>query len=75
VAEPLQAVGAALGRDPLRFIMTGGEDFGLVATFPAGTELPAEWTVIGQVLDSGEVGAVTVDGEEYGDATGHRHFT
>jgi thiamine-monophosphate kinase len=76
VPEPLQAVGAALGQDPMRFILTGGEDFALVATFPMGTQLPDEWTVIGSVLEAGdrEAGAVTVDGEEYEGAAGHRHF-
>jgi thiamine-monophosphate kinase len=76
VAEPLQAVGAALGHDPMRFILTGGDDYCLVATFPTGTALPAEWTEIGSVLEAGdgEAGVVTVDGEEYEDAAGHRHF-
>ena len=37
LAEPLQAVGAALGADPMQFILGGGDDHALVATFPAGT--------------------------------------
>ena len=43
IAEPLQAVGAALGADPLRFILAGGDDHALVATFPAGASLPEGW--------------------------------
>jgi thiamine-monophosphate kinase len=76
VAEPLQAVGAALGQEPMRFILTGGDDYCLVATFPAGTGLPSEWTVIGSVLEAGdgEEGAVTVDGEAYESPGGHQHF-
>lgn len=74
VAEPLQAVGAALGQDPLRFIFTGGDDYGLVATFPEGTTLPEEWTVIGRVLADGGEGTVTVDGEVYEGSAGHQHF-
>ncbi|MGN6722583.1 MAG: thiamine-phosphate kinase, partial [Marmoricola sp.] len=32
VPEPLQAVGSATGIDPLRFVLTGGEDHSLLAT-------------------------------------------
>lgn len=71
LAEPLQAVGAALGADPLRFILGGGDDHALVATFPAGTTLPASWTPIGTVSE-GE--GVTVDGGPYEGPTGHTHF-
>ena len=71
VAEPLRAVGAALGADPMQFILTGGDDHALVATFPAGTTLPAEWTQIGEVSE-GE--GVTVDGAAYDGPTGHQHF-
>ena len=71
VAEPLRAVGAALGADPLGFILGGGDDHSLVATFPAGTELPTGWLVIGAVSD-GE--GVTVDGTAYEGPSGHTHF-
>jgi thiamine-monophosphate kinase len=71
VAEPLQAVGAALGADPLRFILTGGDDHALVATFPAGVALPEGWTRIGSVQEGS---GVTVDGAEYEGPAGHTHF-
>jgi thiamine-monophosphate kinase len=74
VPEPLQAVGAALGVDPMRFMLTGGDDYSLVATFPADSELPRTWTPIGTVLGHGEAGAVTVDGTAYEDPEGHQHF-
>ena len=74
VAEPLQAVGAALGADPLRFILTGGDDHALVATFPPTALLPNGWTLIGEVGDGGEDTAVTVDGHRWEGPTGHRHF-
>ncbi len=74
IAEPLQAVGAALGVDPLRFVLTGGDDYGLVATFPAATAPPEGWRVVGCVLAEGEPGAVTVDGDGYEDSAGHLHF-
>ena len=71
IAEPLHAVGAALGADPLRFVLTGGDDHALVATFPSGTTLPDGWTEIGEVGD-GE--GVTVDGSRYDGPGGHTHF-
>lgn len=71
VAEPLRAVGAALGADPMRFILTGGDDHALVATFPGGVELPGGWRPIGEVADGS---GVTVDGAEYEGPAGHQHF-
>jgi thiamine-monophosphate kinase len=71
IAEPLQAVGAALGADPLRFVLTGGDDHALVATFPSGASLPDGWTAIGEVAE-GE--GVTVDGASYDGPSGHVHF-
>ena len=71
VAEPLHAVGAALGADPLSFVLAGGDDHALLATFPAGTSLPEGWHEIGRVQD-GE--GVTVDGQTYEGATGWTHF-
>lgn len=71
VAEPLRAVGAALGADPMQFILTGGDDHALVATFPAGTSLPPRWYQIGLVSEGSEV---TVDGAAYAGPAGHQHF-
>ena len=71
VAEPMRAVGAALGANPMRFILTGGDDHALVATFPAGTHLPDGWTRIGEVAEGA---GVTVDGESYEGPGGHVHF-
>jgi thiamine-monophosphate kinase len=71
VAEPLQAVGAALGADPMQFILGGGDDHALLATFPSAKKVPAGWTVIGSVAE-GE--GVTVDGAPYDGPTGWTHF-
>jgi thiamine-monophosphate kinase len=71
VPEPLRAVGAALGADPMRFVLTGGDDHPLVATFPREVLLPERWTVIGEVTE-GE--GVTVDGEAYDGPAGWTHF-
>lgn len=71
VPEPLRAVGAALGADPLRFILAGGDDHALVATFPQGALLPEGWSPIGDVAEGS---GVTVDGAAYEGPTGHTHF-
>jgi len=71
IAEPLHAVGAALGVDPLRFVLTGGDDHPLVATYPPDVRLPDGWTRIGEITD-GE--GVTVDGAAYDGPAGHTHF-
>ncbi len=46
IAEPLQAVGAALGADPIQFVLGGGDDHALLATFPEGS-VPKGWSVVG----------------------------
>lgn len=76
VFEPVQAVAQALGADPLTFVLTGGDDYALVATFSQATELPDGWTRIGTVADvMGPDGpGVTVDGATWQGATGHQHF-
>jgi thiamine-monophosphate kinase len=76
VGDPLRAVGAALGVDPLTFVLGGGDDHAVVGTFPDGAVLPAGWTAIGVVLDAGEEPdqRVTVDGAAYEGEAGFRHF-
>jgi thiamine-monophosphate kinase len=39
----------ALLPSPLEWVLTGGEDHSLAATFPASTTLPSRWRVIGTV--------------------------
>ncbi|WP_199430396.1 thiamine-phosphate kinase [Qaidamihabitans albus] len=72
VDRKLVDVGSALGADPLRWVLTGGEDHALVATFPSYTDLPEGWTRIGGVLlpDTG----VTVDGSPYEGESGWAHW-
>lgn len=71
IAEPLHAVAAATGVDPVRFVLTGGEDHSLLATFPADAVLPDGFRVIGEVVEGQ---GVTVDGQTWTDETGHTHF-
>lgn len=62
VPDRLQDVGRALNVDPLRWLLTGGEDHALVATFGSTTDVPAGWTVIGRVREGT---GVLVDGAPY----------
>ena len=70
VPAKLAEVGAALNVDPLQWILTGGDDFALVATFPRGSSLPDGWRAIGTVT-AGE--GVRVDGRRWPQG-GHEHF-
>jgi thiamine-monophosphate kinase len=71
VPEPLHAVAAATGSDPLRYVLGGGDDHALLATFPSAQAVPEGWRVIGSVLE-GE--GVTVDGSAWDGPTGWTHF-
>ncbi len=76
LADPMHAVGSALGVDPMQFVLGGGDDHAIVATFPAGTTLPEGFTLIGSVsgADSGSSAVVTVDGAAYDGPRGWSHF-
>ena len=71
VPAPIRDAAAAIGAKPLDWILTGGDDNALAATFPAGVPLPEPWRVVGRV-SAGE--GVTVDGEPYDGDPGHAHF-
>jgi thiamine-monophosphate kinase len=55
----------------LSWVLTGGEDHSLAATFPAAARLPAGWRVIGSV---GAGSGVTVDGAPKAGLGGWEHF-
>ena len=75
VTEPLQAVAAATGSDPYTFILTGGDDHALAATFPSLDARPAGWLVIGDVGSAHDDQAgVLVDGTVWEAASGFDHF-
>jgi thiamine-monophosphate kinase len=85
VPAPLADAAAALGRDALEWVLTGGEDHALAATFPTQAQVPPGWVVVGRVVPgpgpSAEPGTgprVTVAGLPPGTYTGPggwRHFT
>jgi thiamine-monophosphate kinase len=71
--EPLRDVSSALGVDPLDWVLGGGDDHALLATFPAGATLPLEFRPIG-VVSKGDPG-VTFGGKGTGERpTGFDHF-
>jgi len=55
----------------LAWVLTGGEDHALAATFPPGTALPPRWTIIGTAHE-GE--GVLVDGQAWAGSAGWDHF-
>jgi thiamine-monophosphate kinase len=56
----------------LAWVLTGGDDHALAATFPRRVALPPRWTVIGEVLTG--LGGVLVDGRAWAGSTGWDHF-
>jgi thiamine-monophosphate kinase len=55
----------------LAWVLTGGEDHALAATFPPGTVLPPRWDLIGTVREGD---GVTVDGQPWAGSAGWDHF-
>jgi thiamine-monophosphate kinase len=73
IPDALSQVGSALAVDPITWVLRGGDDHALVATFSAGTKLPNGWHDIGSVVEANADGSVTVDGTPYA-AGGFDHF-
>jgi len=71
VPPAMRDAATALGLDPYQWLLAGGEDHALAATFPAGTALPEGWREIGTVHD-GE--GVTVDRKPWSGPMGWDHF-
>ena len=72
VSNALRSAADALGdQDPLDWVLHGGEDHGLVATFPPETALTGRWSVLGQVRE-GE--GVWVDSRRAERLSGWNHF-
>jgi thiamine-monophosphate kinase len=55
----------------MEWVLTGGEDHSLIATFPASTRLPTRWRVIGAVRPGT---GVTVDDAPHAGPGGWQHF-
>jgi thiamine-monophosphate kinase len=81
IPEPLRVVAVATGTDPQTWVLTGGEDHALAATFPTRDVVPSGWQVIGTVTGgdsargpSAAGDRVTVDGAVWEAPTGYDHF-
>ncbi|GAA3306930.1 thiamine-phosphate kinase [Glutamicibacter nicotianae] len=71
----LEAASELTGTDPMSWVLYGGEDFGLLAAFPDGVEIPGEFTVIGVAKPAnGRRAVVKVDGKVAKPETGFDHF-
>jgi thiamine-monophosphate kinase len=79
VPEPMQAAASAYNVDPREWLLRGGEDHALLATFPEGASVPDGFRVIGRVRAAGTAHAsepgVMVDGTRDDGPGGHRHFS
>jgi len=62
LAEPLRETAALLGKDPLDWVLGGGEDHGLLCTFPAGAPLPRGFAAIGSIVPGHGRAPVTIAG-------------
>jgi thiamine-monophosphate kinase len=58
----LELPAQSLDVNPRQWVLSGGEDHSLLATFPPSAQIPRSFKVIGKVLESGEP-AVLLDGE------------
>lgn len=61
----------ALGVDPYAWLLGGGDDHALAATFPPHVTLPDDWRPVGRVVEGS---GLTVDGRSHKGPTGWDHF-
>jgi thiamine-monophosphate kinase len=71
VPQEFKDTARALNADPLQWLLAGGEDHALAATFPPDVDLPMAWSVVGRV-EEGE--GVLVDGAAWPGPGGWRSF-
>nr|WP_296073608.1 thiamine-phosphate kinase [uncultured Actinoplanes sp.] len=71
VPDQMRDAATALGVDPYHWLLAGGDDHALVATFPPAVTLPPEFRVIGVVHEGT---GVTVDRKPWTGGMGWDHF-
>jgi len=71
VPHQMRDAAHALGVDPYSWVLGGGDDHALAATFPEDLGIPDGWRMVGHVVHGG---GLTVDGKPYKGATGWDHF-
>ena len=73
--EAVITTASAYNLDPLTWVLGGGDDHALLATFEAGATLPEGFTAVGTVMDVVGSGArVSVDGKQVEQIAGFEHF-
>lgn len=71
IPSALAEAAAAYSMDPLEWVLTGGDDHALLATFPPGSDIPDGFVLIGEVR-AGE--GVALNGTAVTAPGGHDHF-
>jgi thiamine-monophosphate kinase len=71
IPDQMRDAASALGVDPYGWLLAGGDDHALAATFPPGAELPPGWRVVGGVHEGT---GVTVDRRQWQGGKGWDHF-
>ncbi|WP_431711884.1 thiamine-phosphate kinase [Glutamicibacter uratoxydans] len=73
--ERLEPAAELLGIEPLQWVLYGGEDFGILATFPDEAAVPEEFVIIGKTIAMRNgCPAVYIDGEKMAESQGFDHF-
>jgi thiamine-monophosphate kinase len=71
IPDQMRDAASALGVDPYSWILAGGDDHALAATFPPEVPLPAGFRIVGSVHEGT---GVTVDRKPWEGGTGWDHF-
>jgi len=71
VPQELTDTARALNADPVHWLLGGGEDHALAATFPSDVDLPMAWSVVGRVARGDDV---LVDGVPWSGPRGWTSF-
>jgi thiamine-monophosphate kinase len=71
VDDQIRETASAFNADPLGWVLAGGDDHAMAATFPAGTALPGGFVAVGEVLEGS---GVEVPGYRHIGAPGYDHF-
>jgi thiamine-monophosphate kinase len=71
IDDQIRETASAFNADPLGWVVAGGDDHALAATFPVGTALPSGFVAIGEVVEGS---GVEVPGYRHIGAPGFDHF-
>lgn len=71
IDDQIRETASAFNADPLGWVISGGDDHALAATFPASATLPAGFVAVGEVVEGS---GVEVPGYRHIGAPGFDHF-